>query len=204
MLYNLILWFHLVTTQPQALRAEELVLASRSFDLENRYDNEFVSGVFKDNILLTLHYMDGEVKAKNEIDWQDIGKPFYSQFTLEPGQQFAFHEDVLEEYSENLVKTTNAHFIGSEGFKSDGYLIGDGVCHLASLIYWVAQDAGLETYSPSNHNFAEIKEVPKEYGVAIMSPNPLGNLYVANSLEKPVTFSFDYDGQNLTVSALES
>ena len=201
MLYELVLALHLMITQPQVLGASSVVLASHSFSLENRYDNEFVNGVFKDNILLALNYLDNRVKAKSDIDWETIDQPFHSQFTLEPGQEFAFHERTLPDYSQNLVKTTNAHFIGEEGFKSDGNLIGDGVCHLASLMYWVAKDAGLTAYSPSNHNFAKVNDVPKEYGVAILSPDPLGNLYIINSLEKPVTFSFDYNGENLAVSA---
>ncbi len=201
MLFDLILWYHVLTTRPQILGASTAVLASHEFSLENRYDNEFVNGVFKDNILLTLHYQDGRVKTKSDINWEEIEKPFHSEFTLETGQSFAFHEKTLPDYSDNVVKTTNAHFIGQEGFKNDGDLIGDGVCHLASLIYWVAKDAGMTAYSPSNHDFAKINDVPKEYGVGILSPNPLGNLYVVNSLENPVTFSFDYDGETLTVSA---
>ena len=201
MLYELVLTLHLMITQPQVLGASSVVLASHSFSLENRYDNEFVNGVFKDNILLALNYLDNRVKAKSDINWETIEQPFQIEFTLETGQKFAFHEATLPDYSENLVKTTNAHFIGEEGFKSDGNLIGDGVCHLASLMYWVAKDAGLTAYSPSNHNFAKVNDVPKEYGVAILSPDPLGNLYIVNSLEKPVTFSFDYNGENLIVSA---
>lgn len=201
MLYELILALHLMFTKPQVLGASSAVLASHGFSLENRYDNEFVSGVFKDNILLALNYLDGRVKAKEEINWDEVKKPFHSRFTLWPSQGFAFHEKTLPGYSQNVVKTTNAHFIGQEGFKSDGHLIGDGVCHLASLMYWVALDAGLTAYSPSNHNFAKINDVPKEYGVGILSPDPLGNLYIVNSLDVPVTFSFDYDGEILTVAA---
>lgn len=204
MLYELILALHLMITKPQVLGASSAVLSSHSFSLENRYDNEFVSGVFKDNILLALNYLDGRVKAKGDINWETIDQPFHSQFTLETGQEFAFHEKTLPDYSQNVVKTTNAHFIGQEGFKSDGHLIGDGVCHLASLMYWVAKDAGLTAYSPSNHNFAKINEVPKEYGVGILSPNPLGNLYIVNNLDQPVTFNFDYDGENLTVTAIKT
>jgi len=201
MLYELVLALHLMLTKPQVLGASSAVLASHSFSLENRYDNEFVAGVFKDNILLTLRYLDNPALTKAEINWEEVEKPFHTEFTLEPGQEFAFHDKTLADYSENVVKTANAHFIGQEGFKSDGYLIGDGVCHLASLMYWVAKDAGLTAYSPSNHNFAKINDVPKEYGVAILSPNPLGNLYIINSLDQPVTFNFDYDGENLVVSA---
>ena len=201
MLYELVLALHLMLTKPQVLGASSAVLASHSFSLENRYDNEFVAGVFKDNILLTLRYLDNPALTKAEINWEEIEKPFHTEFTLEPGQEFAFHDKTLPEYSQNVVKTANAHYNGGEGFKSDGYLIGDGVCHLASLMYWVAKDAGLTAYSPSNHNFAKINDVPKEYGVAILSPNPLGNLYIINSLDQPVTFNFDYDGENLVVSA---
>jgi len=201
MILDLILWYQLVTSRPQILGASTEVLAAHEFSLENRYDNEFVAGVFKDNILLTLRYLDNPALTKAEINWEEVEKPFHTDFTLEPGQEFAFHDKTLPEYSQNVVKTANAHFIGQEGFKSDGYLIGDGVCHLASLMYWVAKDAGLTAYSPSNHNFAKINDVPKEYGVAILSPNPLGNLYIINSLDQPVTFNFDYDGENLTVSA---
>jgi hypothetical protein len=70
-------------------------------------------------------------------------------------------------------------------------------------MYWVAKDAGLTAYSPSNHNFAEIHEVPKEYGVGILSPNPLGNLYIVNNLDTPVVFSFDFDGENLRIAAIK-
>lgn len=181
-----------------------MALASHSFSLEDRYNNSFVNGVFKDNILLTLDYMSGAVKTKSDINWENVEKPFYYDFTLNPGEEFAFHDHALPEYSQNVVKTTGVHFNYTEGFKYDGDLTGDGVCHLASLIYWVAHDAGLTAYAPSNHNFAKINDVPKEYGVAIMSPDPLGNLYVVNNLDKPVTFAFDYDGTNLTVTILEN
>ena len=201
MILDLILWYQLVTSRPQILGASTEVLAAHEFSLENRYDNEFVAGVFKDNILLTLRYLDNPALTKAEINWEEVEKPFHTEFTLEPGQEFAFHDKTLADYSKNVVKTANAHYNGAEGFKSDGYLIGDGVCHLASLMYWVAKDAGLTAYSPSNHNFAKINDVPKEYGVAILSPNPLGHLYIINSLDQPVTFNFDFDGENLVVSA---
>ena len=203
MLYELILSLHLLLNQPKVLGASSAVLASHSISLENRWDSKFVNDVFKDNILLALHYMDNNVTDKSQIDWERINQPFKTEFILKSGETFAFHETTLPDYSDSVVKTTNAHFIGSEGFKSDGYLIGDGVCHLASLMYWVASDAGLTTYNPSDHNFAKINEVPKEYGSGILSPNPLGNLYIVNSLEKPITFNFNFDGENLTVAVVE-
>lgn len=154
--------------------------------------------------------MGGGVKEKKDIKWEDIEKPLRYEFILEPGQEFAFHDQILPEYSDNVVKTTNAHFNYQDGFKSDGYLMGDGVCHLASLIYWVAHDAGLSVYAPSNHNFASIPDVPKEYGVAIYAlpgafeTSARQNLYITNSFDEPVIFVFAYDGTNLTVSVFKA
>ena len=103
--------------------------------------------------------------------------------------------------------TTNAHFNYQDGFKSDGYLTGDGVCHLASLMYWAAKDAGLTAYAPTSHDFAIINGVPREYGVSIYSvPDDFDtsarqNLYIQNNLNFPVAFIFNYDGfDKLTVS----
>ena len=183
-------------------------LSSEQISLEKRYDNKYVNDVFKDNILLNIAYLDGKVTKKEQINWTDIEKPFTYKFTLQPGKTFAFHDDVLAEYKDTLVKTTNAHFNYDDGFKSDGYLTGDGVCHLASLIYWVAKEAGLDAYAPSNHDFMPIPEIDKQYGVAIyMTPNnaqanAMQNLYVTNNKEKSVSLEFDFNGEDLIVSAV--
>ena len=203
MLPELLLLVHLVIYKPQIKAASNVALATRSLSLADRYDNDFVNGIFKDNILLAMNYLDGAVKSKNDVNWDEVEKPFHYEFTLDPGQEFAFHDSTLPNYSLNVVKTMNTHFMWNEGYKSDGFLVGDGVCHLASIIYWAAKDAGLTSYAPSNHNFAKINDVPKEYGVAIMSPSPLGNLYITNSKDKPITFAFDYDGTNLVVKITE-
>lgn len=184
-------------------------LASRSFSLNERYGNSFVNGVFKDNILLTLRYMDGTVKVAQDISWSKVEESTHYEFSLKPGEVFAFHDQVLAEYKEKVVKTTNAHFNFKDGYKSDGYLMGDGVCHFASLIYWAAKDAGLTAVAPRNHDFAEIPQVPKEYGVSIyaLPGNPATsqnqNLYITNNKEKPVHFVFDYKDNILTVSVSE-
>lgn len=200
MLYELLLSLHLKLTQPQILGASSTKLASHSISLEQRWENQFVNDVLKDNILLTLYYLDNQITDKSQIDWPKIRQPLKVGFALKPAETFAFHQNILPDYSASLVKTTNAYFIGSEGFKSDGRIIGDGVCHLASLMYWSAKEAGLTAYSPSDHHFAKINQIPKQYGVGILSSTPLGNLYITNSLEKPVTFEFDFDGQNLTLT----
>ncbi len=183
----------------------ENILASHEMSLEKRY-----YPVQKENILLNLAYMDGRVKGKEDINWDEIQKPFKYEFKLEPRKTFAFHDDILPEYKDSLVKTTQAHFNASEGFKTNGYLFGDGVCHLASLIYWVAKDANLETNTPINHDFMAIPEISREYGVSIYSnpasygSNTKQNLYITNNKEKTITFSFDYNGDKLKVSVSEA
>ncbi|HET7098678.1 MAG TPA: VanW family protein [Patescibacteria group bacterium] len=178
--------------------------------MENRYNVPSVNQVFKDNILLNLHYLAGTVRGKNDINWENIEKPFNYEFSLKTGETFAFHDQILPEFNKNVVKTTNAHFNSTDGFISDGYLVGDGVCHFASLIYWAAKDAGLTAVSLASHDFAKINEVPREYGVSIKyMPGNLGNsgrqnLYITNNQDVPVTFVFNYDGTNLAVSVIEA
>ncbi len=190
-----------VAITPQA-QPKQTVLATRTISLENRYPDAWVNGVFKDNILYTVAYMEKGANA----DMNQVEKPFTYQFTLKQGDSFAFHDDIFTDYKGKVVKTTNAHFNAQEGFKFSGALYGDGVCHLASLMYWVAKDAGIKALAPTNHDFRTIPDVPREYGVSIYSmPGQLGtnsqqNLYITNTLEKPLTFKFEYDGKNLTLS----
>lgn len=185
------------------------LLAQHEMSLDNRYPNSFVNGVFKKNILLNIAYMEGKVTKASDINWEQISKPFQYEFKLEPNKTFAFHEDIEDKYRNSLVKTTSAHFNAQEGFKTDGYLFGDGICHLASLIYWVAKDAGLETEAPTNHDFAAIADIPKQYGVSIYSnpyskgSNVLQNLYITNNRSKPISFKFEYLENKLKVSVVE-
>jgi len=193
-----------------AKKAEIKPIASRQMSLEKRYNDSFVNGVFKDNILLTMAYLSGKILPSQKINWTEINKPFTLELTLNPGQVFAFHNDVLPQYKGQVKYTTNAHFNSMEGFKSDGYLVGDGVCHLASLINWVAQEAKLEVVSPTNHDFAVIPEVPKKYGTSIYntvgqeSANALQNLYIKNNRSSAIKFVFNYDKENLKLSIVES
>ena len=192
----------------EAPKAEQL--AVREFSLEKRYADSFVNGVFRDNILLVLKYSSGgKIDARN-IDWKKVNEPFVHKLILKPGETFAYHEDVLPKYEGKIAKTTNALFNYDQGFKSDGWLMGDGVCHLASLLYWVAKDAGLDAVAPVRHDFANIPEVPREFGVSIYN-NPgknagdqAQNLYITNNKDKDVTFVFDYDGKNLKITAEKS
>lgn len=182
----------------------EVILVSHEFSLEKRY-----YPVQKENILLNLSYMDNKINSKQDINWGEVLKPQTYAFRLNPGETFAYHDDILPEYTGKVVKTTNAHFNYQEGFKSYGYLVGDGVCHLASLIYWTALDAGLNSYAPTDHNFMAIPEIDRKYGVSIYSnPFVLGtntkqNLYITNNKDKTIEFKFEYNGDKLKVSVAE-
>lgn len=186
------------------------ILSQKEMSLDNRYGDKFVNGVFKNNILLNLAYLREKVLSAKDINWEEINKPFKYEFKLEPESTFAFHDSVQEEYKDSLVKTTNAHFNAADGFKTDGYLFGDGVCHLASLIYWAAKEANLEAEAPTDHDFANIADIPKEYGVSIYS-NPFSkgsnaqqNLYIKNNKSHPITFKFEYQDNKVKVSISES
>lgn len=183
-------------------------LGQAQFSMTDRYWNTYVSNVFADNILLTLAYMRGAV-SNNKVDWNAVRAPFTYSFTLQPGQVFAFHQDVLPQFEGKVVKTTNATFDSSQGFESDGYLVADGVCHLASLMNEAARNAGLTVVAPTNHDFARIPEVDRKYGTAIYympgetTSNQLQNLYIQNNKNVPVTITFTYKDNELTVSVTE-
>lgn len=185
------------------------LLAQQNISLENRYNDKFVNDVFRDNILLNISYLSGKVTKKEDINWQEIRKPFRYKFVLEPNKTFAFHEDVFEKYKDSVTKTTNARFNFSDGFKSDGYLMGDGVCHFASLIYWVAKDAGLDAFAPTNHDFTVIPEIDREHGVSIykmpgqINANAMQNLYVTNNKQNPLIFEISYQNDELKLSIFE-
>lgn len=184
---------------------ENKVIAQVDYSLENRYSDSYVNEVFADNILLTLAYMGGKVKSGTDLSWEKVKSPGTNTFYLRPGETFAFHESVLPKYKDKVTATTNAHFNSYEGFKSDGWLVGDGVCHLASFIYALSLKAGLTAEAPTNHDFAVIPEVPREQGVSIYyTPNNPGtstvqNLYVTNNFEKTIAFVFTHDDDTLNI-----
>ncbi len=186
------------------------VLGERQYSMENRYPVKSVNEVMKKNILLGLAYLNGSVAKKSDIDWSKVTSAFHFEKTLKPGEVFAFHDIIRKEYSGKVAFTTNSHFNASDGYVSDGYLFGDGVCDLASLINWAALDAGLETVVPKDHrSVAHIPDVPDDYGVSIYS-NPQdgaganNNLYITNQKDHEVKFHFDFDGTNLKVYITEN
>lgn len=186
------------------------LLATQEISLTDRYPVKSVSEVFKDNILLTTFYLkNGKSAVNRKPDWNIVEQQFNYSFTLSPGEVFAFHDGLMPEYKNRPTVTTNSHFSSNEGFKSDGYLFGDGVCHLASLMYWVAKDAGLKTEAPADHDFAKITGISKEYGVSIyyhpnfQNSSARQNLYITNTRQKPLSFNFTYQNDTLTFSISE-
>ena len=174
-------------------------LSNVSYSLSNRYSDAFVNDVFSDNILLTLAYLGGKVKMGYVISWESVEADWEVEFALKPGETFAFHDAVLEKYKGKVAVTTNAHFNSYEGFKSDGWLIGDGVCHLASFMYVAAKEAGLEVEAPTSHDFAVIPNIEKKDGVSIYSENTLQNLYITNNQSKDISFTFVHKEKTLTI-----
>lgn len=189
---------------------QPVVIAEQKMSLENRHPVPAANQVYKDNILLALAYQRGSQKFGQPIDWAQVRAPFSFSQQLEAGQTYSFHDGVLDKYANQVARTSNAHFSGDEGFKSDGYLMGNGVCHLASLINWVSRDAGLDVVAPTNHNFAAIPEIDPKYGTAIYAQKDSGvtygnqNLYVTNNHGETVEFVYEFDGQNLTIKVVEN
>lgn len=182
------------------------ILAQKEYSLSDRYGNSYVNNVFSDNILLTLAYMRGMVKEGQPVDWKTVRGDFTHTLVINPGQTFAFHDALLPQFKNIPIETTNAHFDSQEGFESDGWLVGDGVCHLASFMNVVAREANLQVLSPTPHDFAVIPDVPRQYGVAIYyqagepGASALQNLYITNTFDKPVSFIFTHTGDKLTIT----
>lgn len=185
------------------------LLSVREISLLNRQPDAWVNDIFKKNILLTFAYAQHKVTSPDDINWNEVEKPFTYTLVLAPHELFAFHDGVLPQYKNKVGLTMNAHFNYQEGFKYDGYLVGDGVCHLASLLYWVAKDAQLEAIAPTNHDFAHIESVPREFGVSIFSlpgqeyTSALQNLYLTNNRIHPIHIEFIYNGKTLKVTISE-
>lgn len=112
---------------------------------------------------------------------------------LEPGEVFIFHKKgILPEFKENKIITQESDFTTNSGYNVVAGLGGNGVCHLASLMNWVAKEAGLRVTSPTNHNFAQIPGIEREHGVSISTRNApeKQNLYIKNNFDFPIYLQF--------------
>ena len=170
-----------------------------------------VGSVLRDNIILQLHYIKGdvlsfskkgEVNSPDDLDWGALRKPFSGYFILNEGETYAFHSDLLPEFQNGKVIATGATFGWNQGFKSYGGLSGNGVCYLASFMNWVSSDAGLAVTAKVNHDFYPVPGVPREYGTSIyvLPGSTVGqkqNLYITNNLGRPVAFFYAFDGEQI-------
>jgi len=180
-------------SQPQ-----ETILAKRTLDLTKRNPIKEVNEIFRDNILLILHYLKGDEKEMLDEDgsvkWEEVKRPFEVDFTLSPGETFAFHDKFLAEFEGKVKKTIPVGYRRDEGFEVVDGLFGNGVCHLATLANWVASEAGLKTVALVNHDFFPVPEIPREYGVSIYYTGDRDarrqNLYITNDFDFPVEFKF--------------
>lgn len=187
------------------------ILSEHEIRLDQRVEGGgTMSDIMADNILLNLAFLNRDQIDPKNIEWDKIRANRTISFKLEPDKVFAFHEDVLSEYEGRVTQTTNAHFNYAQGFKYDGYLVGDGVCHLASLMYWVAKDAGLNTKAPTSHDFMSIPGISREFGVSIFympgskEANARQNLYISNTRSKDLIFRFIVEDKNLKFQIAEN
>ena len=172
------------------VKVSEQVLAKQSLSLDVRARGKHINEVFKFNILLAV-------------------KKFGHGFTLQPGETFAFHENVLPKFRNSSLRTGWTKYEAGEGYQTVLGLAGNGVCHLASLMDWAASEAGLEVAAPVSHNFALVPGVPKKYGASIHycprgcnSANQ--NLYIRNNFDFPVKFTFETAKNNLSLTISRS
>lgn len=169
------------------------VLASEILDLSQRYPVESVNEGFKENILVNLSYFK---KINN------------GRLILRPNEVFTFHNQILPEFKKEKIITQESTYSAKDGYKLVAGLYGNGVCHLASVMNWVATEAGLEVTALVNHDFAPVAGVDQKYGTSIKySPNIGGtaerqNLYIRNTKDYPVEFIFILEGENLRFSIL--
>jgi hypothetical protein len=180
---------------------QERVLAQHQLDLTQRHPTASINQVFVDNILLSLRYLKGS--ASLPPDWENIRQPFVVSFTLQPGETFAFHPKVPPKTSKPAV-TMNSRFFIQEGYRTAGGIGGNGVCHLASFINWAASQAGLEVKARVNHNFAPVPGIPRQFGTTIFYPHPAKNLYLKNTLNFPIIFTFQATPQKITLAIFQN
>lgn len=170
---------------------KELILASSQLNLSDRYPVSSVNEGFKENILIAVDHLK---KINGGV------------LVLQPGEVFAFHENILPRFQGEKIITQESGFGVKDGYKVVAGLPGNGVCHLASLMNKTARQAGLEVVAEANHDFAPIPGLEREYGTSIYFMPGGGrnsanqNLYIKNSKDFPVEFKFSLEGEELHLS----
>jgi len=197
------------------------LLAKAQINLSKRWPEESINEGFRYNILLSLWYLKMAQKEPNFEPKVEDSPPSCldppaggtSGVLLLPGEVFAFHRNVNAKYAKvaqdaKNAKTMNSEFLVEQGYKSVMGLGGNGVCHLASLINWAASEAGLKVLAPTDHAFAEIPGVPRDYWTSIKyqqnsANSQLQNLYIINNKDFTVRFLFEKNGNNLILKILK-
>jgi hypothetical protein len=163
------------------------VLAEGVLDLSSRNPNKSINEGFKENILVNLDYL-----------YKDRDK-----LILQPGEVFAFHKNIHADFKDAKVVTQESEYRASDGYKLVAGLYGNGVCHLATLMNYVASQAGFEVTAMVSHDFAPVPGIDRKYGTSIkFYPNIGGtserqNLYIKNTKDCPVEFKFSQEGDLL-------
>lgn len=181
----------------------KLVLSTGRMDLSYRYPVENTSKVFTENILINLYYLSRLGRGENGqvIEGFKPQENVTASFslTLQPGEVFAFHDKVLDQYKESKIIAPEGGYRAKDGYILLGGLYGNGVCHLATLMNYVAQHSGVEVTALTRHDFAAIPGFDREYGTSISTGNApeRQNLYIKNDKEMPLELRFDLQGNEL-------
>lgn len=201
--------------------SQKKLLAKEIMDLNKRNPDSSVNDIFRDNILLNLHYIKGdqqsvfkankvELYGENKIDWVKLREPFEFRIMLKQGELFSFHDELLPEFEKykGNAKTGWTKFSANEGYKTLDGLSGNGVCHLASLINWTASEAGMGVTAKVNHDFYPVPGVDRKYGTSIVyrpgqMTTKMQNLYVMNNFLETAIFSFKADKDKVELEISE-
>jgi vancomycin resistance protein YoaR len=137
-----------------------------------------------------------------------VREPFEFSLTLEPGELFAFHDELSPEFNGLKTKTGWTQFSVVEGYKVLDGLSGNGVCHLATLINWVSTEAGLAVTAKVNHDFYPVPGIDRKYGTSIVylpgaETTRRQNLYVVNTYDKTVTYNFKASAWQVTLEIVK-
>lgn len=202
MIKETVLGIYALATMALPVPTPGILLSEKTLDLTQRNPSAYINEIFSDNILLSLHYLKGDI-GDPQIDWTKVRESFGVSFVLEPGATFAFHGSAVLPEFENPTLTMNTFYMGNEGYKAFAGLYGNGVCHLATLINQAAAEAGLEVVAKVNHDFAPVPLMPREYGTSIRTFDKNQNLYLRNDFDYPVTFEFQADKEIIALKIIK-
>jgi len=189
-----------------SLLDNRIVLSGRTLIFDEFNLGPYADEVLSFNILRYFHYLKGDAE---EFAGGENREPFEGSFVLNPGEVFAYHPEVLEEYRNQVAVTPETNLSMADGYKALEGLPANGVCYSASLFNWVASEAGLEIVAKVNHDFFPVPGVPQEYGTSIYHlagshSSRLQNLYIRNTYDSPVEFRYFASGRGVVLVVLTS